>query len=71
MVCPNCKNELIIPQRAYLNLIGYQEGGSVLVATECCHIGFLIKRNFNYDLEPYIGEEKEDDWGFDLAIAKI
>ena len=71
MVCPNCKNELTLPPRAYLNLVGYQEGGAILVASKCCEAGYLVKKEVNYEIKPYLGNEKEDDWGLDLAIAKI
>jgi len=71
MVCPNCKNELTLPPRAYLNLEGYRDGGNILVSSKCCKAGYLVKKEVKYDITPHIGEKKEDDWGFDFTRAKI
>ena len=71
MICTNCKNELILPPRTYLNLEEYQEGGTIIVASICCGAGYLVKKEVNYEIKPYLGNEKEDDWGFDLAITNI
>jgi hypothetical protein len=29
------------------------------------------KKKVNYEIKPYLGNEKEDDWGFDLAITNM
>jgi hypothetical protein len=44
MVCSNCENDLIFPQRTYLDLIEYQERGTIIVASVCCGAGYLVKK---------------------------
>lgn len=63
MKCPNCKKDIVIPTKAYLNLETYNVGGSVLVATNCCNFGVNIKKKISYEITPYIGNKIEDDWG--------
>ena len=66
MKCPKCGKELVLPQRAYLNLETYKVGGSVLVASECCNTGFIIKMEISYKTTEYTGDNDEDDWGIKL-----
>ena len=55
MVCPNCNNELTLPPRAYLNLVGYQEEGSILVASKCCEAGYLVKKEVKNEIKALSG----------------
>ena len=66
MLCPNCKKEIIIPNKAYLNLESYNIGGSVVVASECCNAGFIVKMNVNFKITPYTGLKNHDEWGVKL-----
>lgn len=70
MECPNCKKELIIPRNAYRNLETYHPGGTVLVASECCGAGYLLKQNISYKLTPYTGDLEEDEWGREITKTK-
>ena len=64
MECPNCKKELVIPSNAYRNLEAYHQGGGmVLVSSECCNSGFLLKSRVTFSVTEYTGDKKEDDWG--------
>ena len=66
MECPKCKKDLVLPNKAYLNLETYNVGGIVMVASECCSTGFIIKMNMSYETTEYTGHKKEDDWGVKL-----
>lgn len=66
MKCKKCGKRLVLPSRAYLNLESYNVGGSVMVASECCNTGYIIKMNVSYAVTEYTGEATEDDWGVEL-----
>jgi hypothetical protein len=66
MKCKKCKKELILPNRAYINLETYKVGGSVMTASECCNIGYVIKMEISYKITEYTGDKEEDDWGVKL-----
>jgi len=70
MKCKICKKDVIIPRRAYLNLDTYKVGGSVLIASECCGVGYRIKMNISYSTTLHTGKEIEDDWGTELLKPK-
>lgn len=67
MECPRCKKELSIPSRAYINLQAYhQDGGRVLVASDCCGYGVWLNMRQVFTVEPYSGDKIEDDWGIKI-----
>ncbi len=66
MKCTKCGKDLVLPNRAYLNLETYKVGGSVMTASECCNTGYIIKMNVSYKTTEYTGDAKEDDWGVEL-----
>jgi hypothetical protein len=71
MECLNCKNELKINSGAYRNLESYhQGGGTVLVSSECCNSGFLLKSRVTFSITEYTGDKKEDDWGNKIVSKK-
>jgi hypothetical protein len=70
MKCPNCKKDMVIPYRAYMNLESYNVGGYALVATECCGLGVLVKMNVSYSITLYDGYKEEDDWGEKIIKIK-
>lgn len=61
MECPECNEELKIPENTLLNMDSY--GKSCLTITKCC--GSLVTtfpvRGFT--VQAYDGDETEDDWG--------
>ena len=59
-----------MPLRMYYNLIGYENGGSILIASKCCKAGYVVNKNINYEIIPYLGEKKVDDWGFVILTSK-
>lgn len=64
MKCPNCEKELKINSGAYRNLEAYHQGGGVvLVSSECCNSGFILRSRVTFSITEYTGEKKEDDWG--------
>lgn len=66
MKCFKCGENIIIPDKAYINLESYNVGGSVLVSSECCGAGYNVKMNITYNHTLYKGEEKEDNWGTEI-----
>ncbi len=56
----------MLPSNAYRNLETYKVGGSVMVASECCNTGYIIKMNVSYTATEYTGDATEDDWGVEL-----
>lgn len=56
----------MLPRKAYLNLESYKVGGSVMVASECCNTGIILKMNVSYTCTEYTGKQTEDDWGTEL-----
>ena len=66
MKCTKCGKDLVLPSRAYLNLETYNVGRSVMVASECCSTGYIIKMNISYKITEYTGDAEEDDWGVKL-----
>ena len=67
MKCKNCRKDIIIPRKAYLNLEHYNVGGSILVASECCNTGYTVRMEIGYKITEYTGKKTEDDWGKDLS----
>lgn len=63
MKCKNCKKNVIIPEKAYLNLESYNVGGRCVVASDCCGTGYEIKMVVAYETKPYKGAKEIDDWG--------
>jgi hypothetical protein len=64
MKCPNCNKNLRISSNAYRNLESYHPGGGVvLVSSECCNYGFLLKMESKFSITEYTGDKKEDNWG--------
>lgn len=65
MECPNCKKELVIRDRVYVNLQSYASGGSssALTVSDCCGAGFIIRTKTEYIIKEYSGDRIEDDWG--------
>jgi hypothetical protein len=70
MKCTQCGKDLVLPSKAYLNLETYKVGGAVMVASECCNTGYIIKMEVSYKVTPYTGDATEDDWGVDLSKPK-
>ncbi len=66
MKCKKCGKDVVFPSAAYLNLLTYNVGGSVLSASGCCNKGYVIKMNISYTTTEYLGNMKEDDWGVEL-----
>lgn len=60
MICPICKGELSIPIGAERCAEAY--GDSLIVATECCGHGVIVKRVISLRVVPYTGDSKEDQW---------
>ena len=63
MKCPNCKKQIIIPRRVYLNLDTYNVGGTALTISECCNTAFNVEMIISYKTTLYEGNKSEDDWG--------
>lgn len=71
MICPNCGKEIILAPRVYRNLETYHiGGGSVLAVSECCGIGYKVNVETSFNLRPYDGPEKKDDWGDSIKTYK-
>ena len=68
--CKKCGKKLVLPARAYLNLERYKVGGSVMVASECCNSGYIVKMNVSYSTTEYEGSATEDDWGIPIKNIK-
>lgn len=66
MKCRNCGKDVELPHNAYRNLEVYKVGGSVIVASKCCDIGYVLKMKISYSISEYTGNSKEDDWGVKL-----
>ena len=62
MKCPNCKRSIDLPNNAYLNVETYHPHFA-LVKSNCCGMGFLLKRELSFKITPYTGDKTEDDWG--------
>jgi len=69
MKCKKCGKDLVLPERAYVNLETYNVGGFALAASECCNTGYVIKMDIRYKVTEYTGSRKEDDWGIKLRKA--
>ena len=67
MKCKNCSKELIIPSKIYLNLERYNIGGKMMIASECCGIGYEVKMEINFINTLYKGDKTSDDWGTELT----
>ena len=67
MKCTNCGKEIKIAECVYNNAAAY--GNLVLGKSECCGVGYLVKRKISFSVTPYTGDKTEDDWGEGLVKA--
>ena len=61
MKCPQCENDLKLPDIAIANLNRY--GNRVMTATLCCGQGVNLYPKFSYSVTSYEGDKEHDDWG--------
>jgi len=66
MKCPNCDKGLQIPNYAYNNASTYEN--TVLAVSNCCGKAFVIKPIISFQVTPYTGSKKEDDWGKKIKV---
>ena len=62
MKCPNCKKDLDLLPRIYINVETYSPHSAVARA-DCCGTLIHIEAVISYKVKPYTGTQKEDDWG--------
>jgi hypothetical protein len=67
MICPHCKNDLLIDEVALTNADTY--GNTVLVLAQCCGKGVYVIPKRTFALQAYYGDRTEDDWGNDMEKA--
>jgi hypothetical protein len=61
MICPHCKKDIKIPDRAYHNVEAYRD--PVLVTTECCGQIINLWSHTSFYASAYDGKSEEDSWG--------
>lgn len=61
MICPHCKDTLILRSPAWHNVEAY--GKSAKVFTMCCQMPIKLARVVRFDATPTT-IEGEDDWGY-------
>ena len=59
--CPHCKKQLIIPERAKLNMLNYQT--SCRIAASCCGRPVLASPVTVFEVSESFTDSLEDDWG--------
>lgn len=59
-------------QRKKERIEGYKKlpNLEVLVNSECCNSGFLLKSRVTFSVTEYTGDKKEDDWGNKIVSKK-
>jgi hypothetical protein len=67
MICPHCKNDLLVDDAALSN--ADRHSCTVLVKAQCCGKGVHVIPKRAFDAQAYYGNRTEDDWGNDIKKA--
>jgi hypothetical protein len=59
--CPHCEKELKLPEHAFYNSLNYNHQ-NLLVKTECCGKGIVLKHKIMFFADRYIGSRDTDDF---------
>lgn len=65
MNCPECKNKLIIPDYAHINVDVYRK--PQMIITECCSKMVWLHYSSGVKVGKYLGELTTDSWGNKLS----
>lgn len=69
MKCPNCKNQLKVADRCYLNAETY--GNQVTATTECCGVLVDIRPILSFRVQLSNSKSNTDDWGVPVKKQKL
>lgn len=62
MKCPHCEKSIDIDDIVYINVETYRPHSAISV-TNCCNKPVVVYRRLSFEIVPYLGNKKEDDWG--------